>query len=420
MAATQHKPRVIIITSPERMDQEWIIWLSNNHEMTVVETVGVTSYAVELIQKHRPDIVLIDREIAHTEQVIRQMIAVEPLTLCIAIVPTLDVPTLRRLMSSGARDVLSTPVVYSELLTSIRRVLAGETDRRRSEVIARGEARSAGGRLVVVTAPKGGVGTTTIATNVAIALHQVSKHSVVLADFSLQFGDAGVHLNLLSKYSIVDLTQRLEEIDDAMLNRVLSKHDSGIEVLLVPSQPDAVIDIGKKEVNSVLDHLLSRYAYVVADTWSFLDEIAETLLQRADEVLLVTTPEIPALKNIKRFLEFVHRQQLVKGRITIVLNRFPSVEGISFQDLQQHLHHPIGANIPSEGPLMMQSINQGIPVVLSHPHSWTAQNIFKLAGKLAGDQVNTLVLSAEEARRSNQNYRVGGNRRILGLIRRGT
>ncbi len=223
----------------------------------------------------------------------------------------------------------------------------------------------------------------------------MSAGRVVLADFGLQFGDVGVHLNIWSKYTIQDLLAHVEDIDDAMLAPVLQQHSSGIHVLLAPTTPEIAGEITADQIDLLLDQLLARHTYVVADTWSFLDEVACSLLRRADEVVVVTTPEVPSLKNVKHFLEYTRQQSLVDGRITLVLNRFPSVEGISLQDVQQHLRYPVGANIPSEGRLVTHSVNRGIPVVISHPQSWVGQSILKLAGHIAGDHISTISLTPE-------------------------
>lgn len=95
--------------------------------------------------------------------------------------------------------------------------------------------------------------------------------------------------------------------------------------------------------------------------------MTETLLEKADDVLVVTTPEVPALRHTKSFLEHISRNELTRGRITLVLNRFPSVNGIALQDIQKHLRYPVGANIPSEGQPITHSINRGVPVVMAHP-----------------------------------------------------
>jgi len=389
--------RVVVITAPERLEQEWIARLSNEADIERVERVGVLAAGIEMVQQSRPEVVIIDRDVDQAEASVRQIFTSVPGTLCITLVAQADMTVLRRLVAAGARDVLGRPVQYGELINSIRSVLATEADRRsRSLIPFGGDADVRGrGKLVVVTSPKGGVGTTTIATNLAVALRQMSAGRVVLADFGLQFGDIGVHLNLWSKHTMQDLIGRGEDIDDAMLGQVLQQHSSGIQVMLAPNEPEVAGEVTGSQLEVILDRLLERNTYIVADTWSFLDEVAETLLRRADEILVVTTPEVPSLKNAKHFLEFLRQQDLAHGRITLVLNRFPSVDGISLQDVQQHLRHPVGANIPSEGQLVTHSVNRGIPIVLSHPQSWAAQSLIKLAAHVAGDKVGTITLTPD-------------------------
>ncbi len=366
----------------------------------------MVTVGVEMVQQLRPDLVIVDRDVEQAESTIRQIFTNVPSSLCIALVPQPDMAVMRRLVAVGARDVLSRQVSYGDLRQSIRSVLSTETDRRERAMIATGgnSGPQGRGKLVVVTSPKGGVGTTTVSTNLAVALRQVSSGSVALLDFGLQFGDVGVQMNLWSKYTLVDLLGNIDDIDDALLGRILQPHSSGVQILLAPNTMDAAGEITADQIGIILSHILERHAYVVIDTWSFLDEVTETLLRHADEVLVVTTPEVPAIKNAKNFLDHMRQHDLTKGRVTLVLNRFPSVDGISLEDVQQHLRHPVGATIPSEGKFVTHSINRGIPVVVSHPQSWVAQSLLKLAAYVAGDKVNTISLMPE-------NQRGGGERK---------
>lgn len=417
--ATTKKSRIVVITAPERLDQEWVNRLADESDIESVERVGVLTAGIELVQQIRPDIVVVDRDVEQTEAGIRQIFTSVPGALCIALVAQSDVATLRRLVSAGARDVLGKPVQYGELIGSIRSMLATESDRRSRALVPGADEPGLQGRgkLVMITSPKGGVGTTTIATNVAVALRRMSGGRVVLADFGLQFGDVGVHLNLWSKHTLHDLLGSVDEIDDAMLGRVLQQHSSGVQVLLAPNDPEAAGEIAAEQLSTILDRLLERHSYVVADTWSFLDEVALSLLRRADEVLVVTTPEVPSLKNAKHFLEYVRQQELAQGHVTLVLNRFPSVDGISLQDVQQHLRYPVGANIPSEGQLITHSVNRGIPVVLSHPQSWAAQSLIKLAARIAGDKVSTISLMPDNNNGKGKDQAGRSGRERGGLLR---
>lgn len=397
MTGNDSRVRTLIITTPEQLEQEWITRLSAADEIDLLERSALISQAGDLARRLRPELVIIDRELNQAESVVRQVMAVAPDSFCVVILNNPDLSALRRLMAAGARDVLTAPVTTSDLLAAARQARTVAAERRQLMQSNRGDAPH--GRLIVVNSPKGGVGSTTIAVNTAIALRQISGSPVVLVDGSLQFGDICVHLNVRSKYNLSDLATAARDLDDAMLGRVLCPHDSGLHVLLAPAEPDQAASIEGAAINAILDKLLERYAFVVVDTWSFLDEVTETLLRRADHVLLVTTPELPTLRNAKRLIEYAQRHDIAAGKIMIVLNRFPSVEGITIEDVQEHLRYPVAANIPSEGLPITQSINRGVPIVIAQPKSWAAQNILRLAARLAGDEVNTIALTAEEGRK---------------------
>lgn len=414
MSSPEPRVRTLIFTAPERIDQEWVTRLASVAEIELLERVALMNNAGDVSRRLRPELVLIDRELGQAEICVRQVLAAVPDAYCVVMLPSPDLPALRRLMAAGARDVIAAPAGTGDILAAARqaRALAAE---RRSTGAASAEPQR--GKLIVVTAPKGGVGTTTVAANVAVALRQVAAAPVALVDCSLQFGDLGVHLNLRSKYSLLDLVGAAGEIDDAMLARVICEHDSGVHVLLAPPEPEEAGNVDGQGVSMVLDKLLARYSFVVVDTWSFLDDVTATLLRRADEVLLVTTPELPTLRNAKRLLRFAQRHEIDTTRFLIVLNRFPSVEGIALKDVQEHLHHAVAANIPSEGQAVTHSINRGVPLVISAPKGWAAQNILRLAARLAGDEVNTIALTAEEARQVGG--RNGGRPGIFRFARRG-
>ncbi|HMO57621.1 MAG TPA: hypothetical protein PKC19_09710, partial [Roseiflexaceae bacterium] len=209
--------------------------------------------------------------------------------------------------------------------------------------------------------------------------------------------------------------------DDAMLDRVMQSHASGVSVLLAPDAPEFAGQVTTEQVNRLLDSLCNRYSYVVCDTWTLIDELTEQLMQRADELLVVATPEVPALRNARNFLERTHEQQLTNGRISFVLNRFPSVNGVSIQDVEKHLRHRVDATIPSEGKFVTESVNRGVPVVSSFPKSWVAQSLLKLAAYVSGDDVVPITLSndpdAAAARTEHGTPGSGERRGILGMLR---
>jgi pilus assembly protein CpaE len=395
MAAQTQGPvvRVVVIAPADGLDQEWISGLQSDPGVNVLARVGVLQRGIEAVQQLQPNIVVIDRAVEQIEETLRAIDAVAPLTLCVAVLAQQDMASVRRLVTAGARDILIKPLHHRELVASLRQVIAAEEGRRQragQPSLLVQHQRSKRGKVIVVMGPKGGVGSTTVATNLAIALKHVGGSDVALADFSLQFGDVAVLLNLWSKHTLHDLSVHYDTLDDSLLDRVLVPHASGVKVLLAPGEPEAAADMNGQRAKAIVQALRSRFGYVVIDCWSFLDEITETLMANADQVLLVTTPEVPALKNTKQALEYFTRHGVHRDNMALVLNRFPSVKGVTLQDIQQHLRHPIQANLPSDGPAVTYAANKGVPVVHSHPQSWVAQSFLKLAAWIAGDTVETI------------------------------
>jgi pilus assembly protein CpaE len=385
--------RAVVIAPAEGMDQDWITALQAESGIEVLATVGVLTRGVEAVREHQPNVVVIDRPVEQIEETIQSIYASSPQTMCVAVLEQQDMAAVRRLVAAGARDILAKPLHPRDVVASLRQVVQMEEGRRQRAglpALLAPQRKMTAGKVIVVMGPKGGVGTTTVATNLAVALRQVTGNDVALADFSIQFGDVAVLLNLWSRHTLHDLAVHHETIDDGLLERVLVPHASGVQVLLAPSEPEMTADISVTQTTAVVKALRAKYAYVVIDCWSFLDEITESMMSLADQVLLVTTPEVPALKNTKQALEYFARHGVHRDHIALVLNRFPSVKGVTLQDIQQHLRHPIQANLPSDGPAVTYAANKGIPVLHSHPQSWVAQSFLKLAAWIAGDNVQTI------------------------------
>jgi pilus assembly protein CpaE len=420
IVAVDQAIRVAVITTPDQMDEDWLAQLAADPQIAWVEKSAVVSTGIDLVLQTRPDVVLVDRPIKETEQVIRQVFTSLPGTACIAMTSQGDMVVMRKLMLAGARDVLTRPVRHIDLMQSISEAASLESNRLALVPTGTSSRPRNRGKLVVLISPKGGAGTTFVSTNLAVMLRQITSSRVALVDFGLQFGHVGTHLNVFSRHTLQDLIERADDIDDALLSGVMQQHSSGVHLLLAPGSPDVAGEITHEQITATLDSLLDRYSYVIADTWSVLDEATMTLLERADEVLVVTTPEIPALKNVKYFLDYLKQHAVVDGQISIVLNRFPSVDGVSLEDVQQHLRHTVSANIPSAGQLVTYSVNRGVPIVLSHPDSWVGQSLRTLAAYVAGEQVNMISLAPEKGKSRNRAGRSAGQSRrgLFGSLRR--
>src|SRR5438132_11817092 len=243
------------------------------------------------------------------------------------------------------------------------------------------------GKIITFFSPKGGVGRTTIATNLAVALHQATEKSVVLVDGSLPFGDIAVILNMSPKAkTIADLIGAFASADSDVVESILVQHSTGIKVMLAPPTPESTELITGAHIKHVLELLRERYAYIVVDTWPSFQEQVITMLDVADVILTLMTLEITSLKNVRVFMEIAEKLGYGSDKVQLVANRNDSSGGIKASDVEASLGRKIPHTIVSDGRTLVLAVNRGVPFVISHRESQVAKDIFALAGKLAGAQ----------------------------------
>jgi pilus assembly protein CpaE len=241
------------------------------------------------------------------------------------------------------------------------------------------------GKIITFFSPKGGVGRTTIASNLAVALHQSTNQPVVLVDGSLPFGDVAVILNMSPKAkTIADLVGSFDQVDAEVMETVLVPHSTGIKVLLAPPTPEAAELITGANIKRVLETLRGSYAWVVVDTWPSFQEQVLTMLDVADVILTLMTLEITSLKNVRVFMEIAEKLGYDEHKVQLVANRNDSSGGIKASDVESSLARKIPHTIVSDGRALVLAVNRGVPFVISHRDSQVAKDIFTLADKLVG------------------------------------
>ena len=266
-------------------------------------------------------------------------------------------------LRAGADDYLIKPFHPAELLARIKSLLARFAPQ---ETLV---GRPPLGRVLALYGAKGGVGTTTIAINAAIALHRELGRKVALVDGNLQFGDHRVFLDLgLDKKSIVDLVSA-PNIDSDLVRQVMVKHDSGVDLLLAPPSPETAELVSHDQMIVILDVLRKLYDYVVIDIDKRLDDINLGVLEAADTMFVVMTADLSCLKNVRLVLETIGHLGYEADKVQLVLNRSNAFTGINVKNAEGALKRTIDHQIVNEYRGAISSLNSGAPFMFTKADS---------------------------------------------------
>jgi pilus assembly protein CpaE len=391
MSAGGEKIRVLIVDDiPEtRENLRKLLYFENDIEVVAAASTG--EEGIQFAKEYQPDIVLMDINmpgvdgISASEAISREA----PVAQVVMMSVQSEADYLRRSMLAGARDFLTKPFSADEMVSTIRRVYKMGESRRRAmpmmQATSGGAAAVAAvparpeGNVLAVFSPKGGTGCTVVAVNLAIALHRVSRESVVLVDGSLQFGDTAVALDLQPTHSIADLMPQIGELDSSAVDSVLTAHSSGVKVLLAPPRPEMADLVSAENLQRVLEQLRRQFRYVVVDTWTSLHDSVLTVLDVADLVVLLTTPDIPSLRNVRLFFEVTEQLGYAPEKIALVLNKSdPRRSRIRASDVQESLKHPVSVELPLDE-VVPVSVNQGVPFLISSDSRPISQAVTRLA-----------------------------------------
>jgi pilus assembly protein CpaE len=284
-----------------------------------------------------------------------------------------------RAMHSGIRDVVTSEIGVNDLRVLLERSCLASASRRRG-MAAAPESGQERGRVIAVMSPKGGVGKTTVATNLAIGLSKVAPMGVVIVDLDLQFGDVASGLLLEPEHSITDAVHGSASQDSMVLKAFLTVHPAGIYALCAPRTPAESDYITADHVSRLLNQLASEFKYVVVDTAPGLGEHCLATLEQATDGVWVCGMDVPSIRGLHKCFSVLRELQLLpQGRHT-VLNFADRKSGISVQDVEATIGVPIDAVIPRSRTLPF-STNRGVPVLQSNTREAASKGLKKLVDR---------------------------------------
>lgn len=264
-------------------------------------------------------------------------------------------------MRSGIRDVIDPTADIPSIRLLLERACQAYASRHRAEHV-QAVAKQDQGMVIGVFSPKGGVGKTTIATNLAVGLGKLAPMGVVLVDLDLQFGDVASNLYLTPEYSVLDAVSGSASEDTMVLKAFLTPHPSGIYALCAPSNPADADSISASQLEVLIKQLTSEFPYVVIDTGPGLTEHSLSALEQCTDAVWVTGMDVPSVRGLRAGLNVLGKLDLFPESRHVVLNFADSKTGLSVQDVEATLGAPVDVSIPRSRGLSLAT-NRGIPLL---------------------------------------------------------
>jgi len=398
--------RVLIVDDIAETRENLRKLLQFEPDIEVVGAARTGHEAIEMARETEPDVVLMDINMPDMDGITATEVLKRDVRFAQIIILSVQSESdyLRRAMRAGASDFIAKPPSGDELIGTIRSLAVDA--RRIKDEMARLEGTGPlltptqerigpEGKILAVYSAKGGVGCTMLATNLAVGL-DTAETPTVLVDAALQFGDVAVSLNLQVKNSFVDLASRAEELDADIVEEVLLQHECGLRVLAAPPRPEMAEEVQMGQVRKVLEHLKQQFAYVIVDTGSTMDDITLTILDLADLLIAVSTPEIPAIKDARLLFDLLGVLEFPKEHIFFVLNKMDRKSGITSAAIAENLKYTVDGEIPDDERAVTTSVNRGVPLLLADKGQPSAKGILDLLGSIKQRLVEEVAVGNEE------------------------
>lgn len=282
-----------------------------------------------------------------------------------------------RAMRAGAREFISQPVVKDELITAVKTVV-----RRKKQSLLE---KSDQGKIMTFFGARGGVGTSTLVTNVATSLAKLTKREALVIDLNLQFGSTALMLNIKSNYSILDVATNIDNIDVTVLKDMLPRNKAGVSLLAPPHRIEEAESVTCDHVEQLLGLFKKVYDYILIDTNHVFDDVSLKAFDESDRIFLISFLDVPTVFNTKRCLELLQKIGYNRDKLNLVINRYTALDDIDLSAMEKLIDYPIFWRIPNHDfQSVVTSINRGTPITQMTPNSKLSQNILKMIKNLNG------------------------------------
>lgn len=420
--------RVLIVDDNDETRDGTRRLLEYEDDIEIVDYAENGQVAIEKVRELNPDVVLMDINMPVMDGLTatQRLKAESPRTQIVIVTVQDDANYMRQAIRAGAVDFIAKPVSADDLAEAIRRAYSKipTTLVQPAAPVAqapmapgyyeRGRPQAAG-HVITVLGPKGGVGKTTIAVNLGVAMARLNPDKkVLIVDANLYFGDVAVFLNTRGQYNVlnmVSMTEAPEEVDAAAADAILVPHESGVKLLIAPTSPGDVTLPSPALIGNMFDYLKTRFDYIIVDTSTSFDDMLVGAIQAADRYLIVTMATLPALKDTRLMLNELKVNNYSLEQVILVVNQLERNNRITTEQIGNFLKCRVAHVIPFD-PNANEALNRSIPLVSLDPRrSVAARPLVELAGV-----VRQSFEVAEAERLGGSQQRRGG---LFGALRGG-
>ena len=322
----------------------------------------------------------------------------------LAVAQTSNLDETIALLEAGADDVIAKPYTEAELLSRLEALaLRSQGSATIGDGSSRGIGDTGGHRLVSVFSPKGGVGTTTVATNLAVIAAEARPNQVLLIDLDLSFGQVSSHLNLQPKQTLLELIRDEAALRETDLFRTYTiHHPSGLNILAAPPSPTFASMITAEHVEAILARAMDAFEVVVLDAGTALDNRLQVIFSLSETVVVPVVPEVPALNSVHVLLDQLSDAGALGGRTVFVLNNAFARDLLKRSDIETALGHKLSADLPYDAIAYLKAVNEGNPVVRSAPKSAPADKLRVLGALVFGGLLGPTIGSGADAKKERR------------------
>jgi pilus assembly protein CpaE len=382
-----NKITLVIVDDSEQTRDNIGAIMGFEKDIEIVGEAGNGEEAIAVVKDKRPNIVLMDINmpvmdgIKATEALTEE--GVEASIIIMSIQG--EGEYIKKAMSAGARDYIVKPFGVNELVNTVRHVY--DLDKSKKQKSGGASTIKIDSKIISIFSTKGGVGKTTIATNLAVSLSSLTGKKVVLLDFDLQFGDVAICLNLYVKNSVTEIVKDFTNIeqDPDLLDEYLLAHYSGIKVLAAPIRPENAEYVTADHIKNIIEYLKGRYDYIIIDTSQGFNDNVITALDMSNIIMYISALDLPSIKNTKNGLEVMKSLNYSNEKVKVVINKSNESYGIKHSDFESALGVDIWEMIPYDIAAVTLSVNNGHPLVSHRKASAVSKKIYKLANGIIGD-----------------------------------